>query len=55
MTNKYSALVIEVDEVVEEAVVLLVGSVIVSCFVSYSPIKIEVGKIYDFEFELFFA
>lgn len=44
MTKKHEVLVVEIDEVVEEAVVLLVNGVIVKCFASYCPFKIEVGK-----------
>ncbi|MDI3355518.1 hypothetical protein MO767_14310 [Pseudomonas sp. UYIF39] len=52
MTKKYSALVMEIDEIVEEAVVLLVNGVIVQCFINYCPFKIEVGKTYEVEFEM---
>jgi hypothetical protein len=52
MTKKYEVLVVEIDEVVEEAVVLLVNGVIVKCFASYCPFKIEVGKQYEVEFDL---
>lgn len=52
MTKKHEVLVVEIDEVVEEAVVLLVNGVIVKCFASYCPFKIEVGKQYEVEFDL---
>lgn len=52
MTKKYGALVMEIDEVIEEAVVLLVNGVIVQCFINYYPFKIEIGKVYEVEFEL---
>jgi len=52
MTKKYEALVVEVDEVVEEAMVMLVEGVLVKCFASYCPFKIEVGKQYVVEFEM---
>jgi hypothetical protein len=42
----------EIDEIVEEAVVLLVNGVIVQCFINYCPFKIEVGKTYEVEFEM---
>ena len=54
MTRKYNALVMEIDSVVEEAVVLLVNGVVVQCFIGYRPFKIEVGKTYEAEFELVF-
>jgi hypothetical protein len=50
MTKKYSALAMEIDEVVEEAVVLLVNGVMAQCFINFCPFKIEVGKTYEFEF-----
>lgn len=37
MTRKYDAVVLEIDDVVEEAVLLLVNGVIVWCFASYCP------------------
>jgi hypothetical protein len=52
MTKKYEALVTEIDEVVEEAVVLLVGDLTVRCFASYSPLEIKVGQRYEVEFEM---
>ena len=52
MTKKYEALVVEIDEVVEDAVVLLVNGVIVKCFASYCPFKIELGNQYEVEFDL---
>ncbi|WP_447793061.1 hypothetical protein [Pseudomonas farris] len=52
MTKKYEALVVEIDEVVEDSVVLLVNGVIVKCFASYCPFKIELGKQYEVEFDL---
>lgn len=52
MTKKYSALVMEIDEVVEEAVILLVNGVIVQCFINCCPFKIEIGKTYEVEFEM---
>jgi hypothetical protein len=52
MIEKYEALAVEIDEVVEEAVVLLVNGVTVKCFASYCPFKIEVGKQYEVEFDL---
>ncbi|KJZ33979.1 hypothetical protein [Pseudomonas fluorescens] len=52
MTKKYSALVMEIDEVVEEAVVLLVNGVIVQCFINFCPFKIGIGKTYEVDFEL---
>ncbi|TPG75467.1 hypothetical protein [Pseudomonas arsenicoxydans] len=52
MTKKYSALVMEIDAVVEEAVVLLVNGVIAKCFINFCSFKIEVGKTYEVEFEL---
>lgn len=54
MTRKYNALVMEIDSVVEEAVVLLVNGVVVQCFIGYRTFKIEVGKTYEAEFELVF-
>jgi hypothetical protein len=44
----------EIDSVVEEAVVLLVNGVVVQCFIGYRTFKIEVGKTYEAEFELVF-
>lgn len=52
MAKKYEVVVVEIDKVVEEAVVLLVNGVTVKCFASYSPFKIEEGKIYEVEFEI---
>ena len=52
MTKKYEALVVEVDEVVEEAMVLLVEGMLVKCFASYCPFEVEVGKQYLVEFEM---
>ena len=52
MTKKYNALILEIDEVVEEAVVLLVEGVTVKCFASYCPFAIEAGKRYAVEFDL---
>jgi hypothetical protein len=40
------ATVVEIDEVVEEAIVLLVEGTRIRCFVSYCPVKIELGKHY---------
>ncbi|HEF4761751.1 TPA: hypothetical protein SAN82_004209 [Pseudomonas putida] len=52
MTNKYEAVVIDIDEVVEDAIVLLVGGVTVKCFASYCPLDISVGERYEVEFEM---
>lgn len=52
MSKKYDALILGVDSVVEEAVLLLVNDVVVRCFASYCPIKIEVGMHYEVEFDL---
>lgn len=52
MNKKYDAVVLEIDDAVEEAVLLLVNGVIVRCFASYCPLKIEVGMHYGVEFEL---
>jgi hypothetical protein len=51
MTNKYEALVTDIDEV-EGAIVLLVDSVTVKCFASYCPLDIVVGERYEVEFEM---
>jgi hypothetical protein len=52
MTRKYVALVVSIDDVVEEEVVLLIGNVEAKCFVNYCPSKIEVGKQYEVELEM---
>ncbi|MBV6821312.1 hypothetical protein [Pseudomonas sp. PD9R] len=52
MTKTYEALVVEIDEVVEDVMVLLVEGVLVKCFASYCPSKIKVGKQYNVEFEM---
>ncbi|BCX69793.1 hypothetical protein [Pseudomonas izuensis] len=52
MTSKYEALVIDIDEVVEDAIVLLVDGVTVKCFASYCPLDIRVGGRYEVEFEM---
>lgn len=52
MNKKHDAVVLEIDGVVEEAVLLLVNGVVVRCFASYCPFKIEVGMRYEVEFEL---
>jgi hypothetical protein len=52
MTKRYDALVLEIDEIVEEEVVLLVGGTALKCFTSYCPYFIEVGKHYTVEFNL---
>ena len=52
MTKKHDVVVVGIDKVVEEAVVLLVDGVIVKCFASYCPFKIEEGKTYEVEFEM---
>jgi|RhiMetStandDraft_4_1073278.scaffolds.fasta_scaffold64464_2 hypothetical protein len=52
MTRKYVALVVSIDEVVEEEVVLLIGDVQAKCFVNYCSSKIEVGKQYEIELEM---
>ncbi|WP_045121679.1 hypothetical protein [Pseudomonas sp. GM25] len=52
MTKTHKALVVEIDHLVEDAVLLTVEGVEVRCFASYSPSKIEVGNTYDVEFEM---
>jgi hypothetical protein len=52
MTKKYKALILEIDEVVEEEVLLIVEGATVKCFANYCPIKIEAGKQYVLEFDL---
>jgi len=52
MTNRYVAVVLTVDQIVEEEVLLLVNGVKVKCFTSYCPLKIEVGKSYEVDFEI---
>ena len=55
MTRRYVALVVSIDEIVEEEVVLLIENVEVKCFLNYCPSKIEVGEIYEVEFDLVLA
>ena len=52
MTRRYVALVVSIDEIVEEEVVLLIENVEVKCFLNYCPSKIEVGKQYEIELEM---
>jgi hypothetical protein len=52
MTRTYPALVIEIDKVVDEVVTILVEGITVRCFASYCPMRIEVGKTYEVEFEI---
>ncbi|MGV8888539.1 MAG: hypothetical protein ACOH2P_11030 [Pseudomonas sp.] len=52
MTNKYAAVLLAVDQIVEEEILLLVNGVKVKCFASHCPEKIEVGESYEVEFEI---
>ena len=52
MTRRYVALVVSIDEIVEEEVVLLIENLEVKCFLNYCPSKIEVGKQYEIELEM---
>ncbi|MFJ5256262.1 hypothetical protein ABV589_24010 [Pseudomonas sp. HOU2] len=52
MTKTYKALVVGIDQFVEDAVDLVVEGFSLRCFVSYSPSKIAVGSTYDVEFEM---
>jgi hypothetical protein len=52
MTKRYEAVVLAVGPVVEDEVLLLVKGLEIKCFASYCPSKIEVGEIYEVEFEL---
>lgn len=42
--NKYSAVVLVVDKIVEEEILLLVSGVKVKCFASYCPRKMRLEK-----------
>ena len=46
------ATVVEIDEVIEEAIVLLVEGTRIRCFASYCPVKIELGKHDEVELEM---
>jgi len=52
MTRRLSALLISIDENVEEEVLLLIGGVKVKCFVSYCPLEIRVGRRYEVELDM---
>ncbi|PMW95884.1 hypothetical protein C1X59_26000 [Pseudomonas sp. FW215-R2] len=52
MTKTHKAMVVEIDQFVEDAILLVVEGVEVRCFANYSPSKIEVGKTYEAEFEM---
>lgn len=52
MIDRYAAVVLAMDDVVEEEVLLLVNGIKVKCFASYCPEKVEVGESYDVEFEV---
>ena len=52
-TNNFKkATVLAVNEQVEEEVTLLIEGTVVTCFASYCPYEIEVGKTYDVELTL---
>ncbi|MDR9750520.1 hypothetical protein RG836_03610 [Pseudomonas sp. SZMC_28357] len=50
--NSHAAMVVEIDDIVEEAVMLEVGSARFQAFASYCPYEIEIGKLYLVEFDL---
>ena len=52
MTKKYSALIVEIDPIIEEMVLLSVNGVTVRCFAGYCPSVIEIGETYSAEFEM---
>jgi hypothetical protein len=52
VTSTYKALVVGIDQFIEDAIDLVVEGFSVRCFVSYSPSKIEVGVTYEVEFEM---
>lgn len=52
MTKTHLALVVAIDNLVEDAISLLIDGVSLKCFVSYCPSKIEVGKIYEVEIDM---
>ncbi|WP_085638249.1 MULTISPECIES: hypothetical protein [unclassified Pseudomonas] len=52
MSEKYRAVIIEIDPVVEEAVLIFVEGYTVRCFAGSCPIALEVGQTYDVELEM---
>ncbi|WP_244142249.1 hypothetical protein [Pseudomonas gozinkensis] len=52
ITKTHKVLVVGIDQFVEDAILLVIEGVEVRCFAINSPSKIEVGKIYEAEFEM---
>lgn len=48
----YNALVIKIDENVEEAITLQINDVILTCFASFCPYAISEGMIYPIQLDL---
>lgn len=52
MSHKYSVRIIAIDPLVEDWIVIYVNGTTLTCFLSYSPSVIEVGKTYEANFEI---